>query len=134
MLDVNAYLITLFIFVFIMTFLIIFYYAESGTPWHTYITTFLCYFSSFAILFMIPIDVAATIELRRYMGSDLASKYHDFIWYLRPMYKTLYLIVTIQASVVLVFEEMFNADGKYIIYTFLHTNISINFSFHSNPA
>jgi hypothetical protein len=112
-LDVNAYLITLFVFVSIITSLIIFYYAESGTPWHTYITVFLCYFSAFAILFMVPIDVATAIEYRRYLGSEVFPKYYGYVDHMRPMYSTLFMIVTIQSSLVLVFEEMYNADGKY---------------------
>lgn len=90
---------------------LIFYYAEAGTPWHSYLTIFTCYFSAFAILFMIPIDIAATIENRNYAGADFQSLYEDDKANLRKVYKTFYLILTVLASVVLILEEMYNSDG-----------------------
>ena len=111
-LNVNSYLITMYVFVSVMVAWIIFYYAEAGTPWHTYMTVFLCYFSAFCILFMIPIDIARIHENRNYDGSDYISRYEDSVDLLRPIYKTFYLIVTIQANIVLIVEEMYNSDGK----------------------
>jgi hypothetical protein len=124
MLDVNAYLITSLIFIALLVAALIFYYAEAGTPWHTYLTIFTCYFSAFAILILVPIDIAATIENRNYARADFLSAYEEDRDNLRKIYKTFYLIVTVLASVVLILEEMYNSDGtphNYFIY------ISISF-------
>ena len=111
MLDVSGYLITMFLLVAIIVFSLIFYYAEAGTPWHTYITVFSCYYSAFMILFIIPLDVAKSIEDRRYTGADYIENYRNNVDLIRPIYKTLYLIFTILASFVLVLEELYNSDG-----------------------
>ena len=81
---------------------IINYYVEPGFPWHTYITTFIGlwinlfiflyiiyiyiivfwfagYYSAFAILLLVPIDIASVVINRRSTTTGHDSNYSDNI-------------------------------------------------------
>ena len=86
---------------------------QPGFPWHTYITLFIGYYASFAILLLVPIDIASVVVDRRSntIGSD--SNYTDNKNVLSTAYDAFFTIILILGSFVLVFEEYYNTDGKY---------------------
>lgn len=95
----------------ITLFITIFYYAEAGTPMHTYVTVFVCYFSAFMFLFLVPADVASTILHRRSDKTGDYKPYDDASSFIRPQYATYYIIITILSNSVLLFQEYYNTDG-----------------------
>ncbi len=117
--NVDAYLATFFVVLFPFCLLIIFYYAEKGTSWHTYPTVFACYYAAFGIIVLIPIDIAMVIVNRR-VESDT-----DYLLdksKLKPAYLTFFLTLTILASIVLIIQEGYNSDG-------IRLNINVNYYF-----
>lgn len=109
-------------------FTIVFYYAEPGFPWHSYITltigqfwqsimaltlTFLQrisgYYVTFGILLLVPIDIAACVVDRRSPGSYSAD-----IKALSIAYTVFFDSILVMGSVVLVFEEYYNTDGMIL--------------------
>mmetsp|Transcript_7381 Transcript_7381/g.10461 ORF Transcript_7381/g.10461 Transcript_7381/m.10461 type:complete len:1010 (-) Transcript_7381:824-3853(-) len=94
---------------------IVLYYAEPGFPWHTYITLFVGYYASFAILLLVPIDIAAVVVDRRsnVIGSD--SNYDSNKKHLSTAYDAFFTIILILGSFVLVFEEYYNTDGYFTL-------------------
>ncbi|KAJ1392925.1 hypothetical protein B484DRAFT_408350, partial [Ochromonadaceae sp. CCMP2298] len=89
---------------------IVVYYAEPGFPWHTYVTVFLGYYASFAILLLVPIDIAAVVFDRLNTETDSLAYAADrdllSLWY--NIFFTMLLIL---GSFVMVFEEYYNSDG-----------------------
>ena len=45
--------------------MIVFRFAESGFPWHTYITLSIGYFVAFGIIMLVPIDIATVVFDRK---------------------------------------------------------------------
>jgi hypothetical protein len=88
------------------------YYAEPGFPWHTYLTVFLGYYASFAILLLVPIDIA-TIVFDRTSSSGDSAAYDADKSLIGLWYNIFFTIVLILGSVVMVFEEYYNSDGEY---------------------
>jgi hypothetical protein len=92
---------------------IVVYYAEPGFPWHTYLTVFLGYYASFAILLLVPIDIAAVVFDRLNTETDSLAYAADrdllSLWY--NIFFTMLLIL---GSFVMVFEEYYNSDGETI--------------------
>ena len=86
------------------------YYAEPGFPWHTRLTIIVCYFCSFGILLVIPPDIASAI-VERNSTNSLVGYYHN-VKFLSVFYNTLFVIILVVGSVVLVFEEYYNTDGE----------------------
>ena len=114
MLEISAYLSFFFALVIIVVAGQIFVYSEAGIPWHTYLTVFSCLLSSYAILLIVPLDVGVVIQDRKNTDPDnYISNYQDNLDLLRPIYKTFYIILTILANVVLIFEETYNSDGYF---------------------
>ena len=114
MLDIPAYLSFFLIVGIIVVSGQIFFYSEAGIPWHTYLTVFSCLLSSYAILLIVPLDVGVVIQDRRNTDVDnYISNYEDNVNLLRPIYKTFYIILTVLANVVLIFEETYNSDGYF---------------------
>ena len=87
-LNISSYLSIVFVFIFFVSGAIIFYYAEAGTPWHTYPTVFACYFSALGILFLVPIDIAMVVIDRTSSTSD---SYYTDVNMIRPVYTTFYM-------------------------------------------
>jgi hypothetical protein len=91
-------------------------YAEPGFPWHSYITLSIGYFASFGILFLVPIDIASIVVARRSTASVADSGYNDYKDTISSAYSGFFTLVLIFGSVVLVFEEYYNTDGKAALY------------------
>lgn len=97
-----------------LSILIVRHYAEPGFPWHTRITIVVCYFCSFGILLIIPPDIASAIIERK--SSSSLDEYYNNVKFLSVFYNTLFVIILVFGSVVLVFEEYYNTDGEFTIY------------------
>ena len=87
------------------------FYAEPGFPWHTYITLFVGYYSSFVILLLVPIDIACTITDRRSTSVN-DSVYQNDMATLSDTYSVFFAIILIFGSFLLSFQEYYNSDGK----------------------
>jgi hypothetical protein len=113
--NVSAYSSSMGPFLAIVVFVMIFYYAEAGTPIHTYVTVFMCYYSAFMFLLLIPADTGSTVFFRRGdLSEDEGDKnYDDMIALLRPQYATYYIVITILSNSVLLFQEYYNTDGYF---------------------
>ena len=113
--NIQAYAGVVYFLLFFGVLAIVWYYAEPGFPWHSYITLIIGYYASFGILLLVPIDIAAVIIDRR---SSLQPNQNDDPTYTKDMtalstaYQVFFTIVLIMGSVVLVFEEYYNTDGK----------------------
>ncbi len=102
--------------------LLVRYYAEPGFPWHTYITLVIGYYASFAILLLVPIDIASIIMDRRSTVSGSDANYNFDVDTLSAAYDTFFTIILIMGSFILGFEEYYNTDGamkKNTIYYIL---------------
>ena len=90
---------------------------QPGFPWHTYVTLFIGYYASFAILLLVPIDIAAVVANRKSttIGSD--SNYSSNRNTLSTAYDAFFTIILILGSFLLVFEEYYNTDGKLLYPT-----------------
>jgi hypothetical protein len=113
--SVDSYLAIMLFTVFVLSIVLVVYYAEPGFPWHTYITLVFGYFASFAVLLIVPIDIAAVIYSRKSSVSGHDASYSSTIQTLSIAYDTFFTIILILGSVVLVFEEYYNTDGDLII-------------------
>eukprot|EP01035_Chromulina_nebulosa_P002873 gene2873-3925_t len=112
---VNPYLGVMFVAIAPLSIYLVLYYAEPGFPWHTYITLFIGYYASFAILLLVPIDIASIIVDRRSdtIGND--SNYTNNNHVLSTAYEAFFTIILILGSFVLVFEEYYNTDGYFTL-------------------
>lgn len=92
---------------------IVLYYAEPGFPWHSYITLVAGFYAAFAILLLVPIDIAIVQSDRS--STDIGSDpQYDFdIDTLSTAYDTFFTMVLILGSFVLAFEEYYNTDGLF---------------------
>ena len=117
--DVDSYLGTILTFLLFFSVFVVLYYAETGFPWHSYITLTTGYFCSFGILLVIPIDIANAIVSRRTDLSQAESdqQYNDCNSKFVDIYNTFFTVILIFGSVVLVFEEYYNTDGYYTIFS-----------------
>jgi len=117
--EVDSYLGVMLTFLFFFSIFVVIYYAETGFPWHSYITLTIGYFCSFGILLIIPIDIANAIVSRR---TDLSvtsgdNEYDDCNSRFVDTYNTFFTVILIFGSVVLVFEEYYNTDGYYTVFS-----------------
>lgn len=112
--SIAAYLTIILTLLFVACVLIVLYYAEPGFPWHSYITLTCAAYAAFGILLLVPIDIAAIIYDRR---ATVSGSYYYDIDTLGVFYDTFFTMVLIFGSVVLVFEEYYNTDGK-VSFTF----------------
>ena len=113
--NVSAYNSTIGPIVGIVVIIMLFYYAEAGTPIHTYVTVFMCYYSAFMFMFLVPADVGSTVLYRRGSLSGEDSNYNDMVDLFRPQYETYYLVITILSGSVLLFQEYYNTDGYFTV-------------------
>ena len=114
-LGVNEYFGILFTTLGIYCIWIVFHYAEPGFPWHSYITTIVGYFASFALLIVVPFDIAVSITFRKSDSIDVCDYYDYYNGYLVSIYNVLFLIVLIMGSFVLSIEEYYNTDGYFTV-------------------
>ena len=114
---VGGYLGVIYFSLFFFCIFIVWYYADAGFPWHTYITLVIGYYATFGILLLVPVDIASCVIDRRSDAVGVYQPYTDDVNTLSAAYDTFFTLVLIMGSVVLVFEEYFNTDGmKCLIY------------------
>jgi len=94
---------------------IVFFYAEPGFPWHSYITLIMGFYAAFGILLMIPIDIAVVISDRSSTSTGHDTDYDYHVNTLSDVYNTFFTVVLVMGSVVLVFEEYYNTDGYFTV-------------------
>ncbi len=124
---ISAYLAIILIVLFFATVWIVVFYAEPGFPWHSYITLVLGYFAAFAILLLVPIDIAVVVQDCRSTSIGSDPSYNFDINTLSAAYNTFFTTVLILGSFVLGFEEYYNTDGK-LYPTFLPLTLTLSFS------
>lgn len=95
---------------------IVFFYAEPGFPWHSYITLIIGFYAAFGILLMIPIDIAVVVSDRSSTATGHDPDYDYDVDTLSAAYNTFFTIVLVLGSVVLVFEEYYNTDGRFVLH------------------
>ena len=115
--DINTYVALIYSSLFFVVIAILYYYAEPGFPWHTYITLTIGYYCAFGILLLVPLDMAVVITDRKSNVSGSDSFYNADVNILATAYNVFFTIVLIMGSVILSFEEYYNTDGKSIYYT-----------------
>ncbi len=91
---------------------IVWYFAEPGFPWHTYITNIIGYYATFGILLIVPIDIASIVMDRRSRYSYSDPNYDFDVDTLSMVYNVFFTILLIMGSFVLGFEEYYNTDGE----------------------
>lgn len=121
--NVGAYIGIVYFVLIFCCIAIVFYYAEPGFPWHTYLTLIIGYYVSFGILFLVPIDIAAVVIDRRSSTNywDPSTSSCDFsgtiyasnLNVLNPAYSTFFTTIVIFGSFLLVFEEYYNTNGQF---------------------
>jgi len=124
-----VYMSVILFLLFPMVVIIVWYYAEPGFPWHSYVTLVMGFYAAFAILLLVPIDIA--IIQRDRSSTDLGSdpQYSYDMHTLSDAYDTFFTMVIIFGSFVLIFEEYYNTDGK-CFYLFVLIILSLLFSFY----
>lgn len=115
MVHVETYMGVVFFMLAVYCVCIVFYYAEPGFPWHSYITLTIGYFAAFGILLLVPIDIANCVTERRVGSIDAYNTYVSNSNILSQAYNTFFSIILIFGSIVLVYEEYFNTDGTFIL-------------------
>ena len=119
--DIAAYLSTLLTFLFGICVLIVFRFAESGFPWHTYITLSIGYFVAFGIIVLVPIDIATVVFDRKSTFTEAQGDptYEANRSEVGTAYAVFFNTILIFGSFVLVFEEYYNTDGFFtcLLYT-----------------
>lgn len=113
--DISAYIGVVYPVLIFLSFFLVLYYAEPGFPWHSYITLSIGYFAAFGILLLVPIDLASVIVDRRSTLPLSETSYLSDISVLSSAYSSFFTILLIFGSIVLVFEEYYNTDGKSVI-------------------
>lgn len=109
---INPYLGVIFILLIPLSIFIVYYYMETGFPWHTKVSLTIGYYASFAILLLVPIDIASVVHDRHSKDYPHDESYDFDVRTLSTAYDTFFTIILIMGSVVLVFEEYYNSDGK----------------------
>jgi len=110
--DVTAYISTIFTMTFLACVYLVWKFAETGFPKVTYVTCIYGYFCTFALLLVVPIDLAAVIIDRR---NDNETNYSQNFQDLVGSYNSVFIPILILSNVVLVFEEYYNTDGYFTI-------------------
>ena len=108
--NVGAYIGFIFVVTFMCCVYLVFKYAEQGFPKHTYVTCVIGYFCTFALMLIVPIDLAAVIIDRR---NNNNSTYHNDFSQLVGIYNGVFIPILVLSNLVLVFEEYYNTDGIY---------------------
>jgi hypothetical protein len=115
----------IFIVILAISLFIVLFYAEPGFPWHTYITTVICYFCAFGILLIIPSDIASAVVERN--STHSLDTYYNNVTFLSVLYNFFFVVILIFGSLVLVFEEYYNTDGESIMYEDINRSTCISY-------
>ena len=113
--SLTAYLTIIFLALVPISLRLVRYYAEPNFPIHSYITLFIGYYSAFAILLLVPIDIAVIQNDRQSTenASEQNSNYNDNLDTLATAYNVFFTVVLIFANVVLVYQEYYVTDGYF---------------------
>jgi|SaaInlStandDraft_4_1057021.scaffolds.fasta_scaffold03755_4 hypothetical protein len=114
--NIYAYLVISLIFATIIPVYILYFYANKKVfNWHTYITIFLQYFCALEIILLVPLDISLTIIGRR---TETNHEYYEKNKkFLLDFYIFMYLIITILSNIVLTFQEKYNTNGFFTIFS-----------------
>ena len=112
--DLSGYLGFIYFVLLFYCIYVVFYYAEPGFPWHSYLSLSIGYYCSFGILLLVPIDIASCIVNRRNLDSGPVNYQYD-ITILQTAYNVFFTMVLILGSFVLLFEEYYNTDGYFTV-------------------
>lgn len=110
--NVDAYLSFMLIILLVFTIALVFYYAEKGFPWHTYITCIIGYYCAFGIFICVPIDIGIVVQNRQSTDMNTHnSAYSEDISKLSNMYIVFYTIIFFLCGIIMCIEEYYNTDG-----------------------
>ena len=117
--NIAAYFSTIFTLLLGVCILVVVRFAESGFPWHTYVTLTIGYFVAFGIILVVPIDIASVIYDRKSTATAAEgdSVYEHNKSEVSAAYATFFNTILIFGSFVLVFEEYYNTDGFFTVST-----------------
>lgn len=119
---VQGYLGFIFFCLAFVCIFLVYYYAEAGFPWQTYVTLTVGYYAGFGIMLLVPIDIASCVLYRRSDAVGTYEPYESTKTTLSAAYQTFFVIVLIFGSFLLVFEEYFNTDGGlasvFVLYSY----------------
>lgn len=113
--DVKVYMGVVYTFLMLGTMYIVWYYAEPGFPYLTYLTLTITYFASFGVMLLVPFDMGCVLVDRRSHTSGFDPVYNYHIAQMNEVYNAFFSIILIFSSVILVFEEYFNTDGYFTL-------------------
>ena len=115
--DIASYEGVIFTSLCVLCVFIVYSYAERGQgfPWHTYLSCTICYFASFGIILLVPIDIATVVQDRQSTISGSDSTYSSNNAQVSKAYSTFFILVIVFAQLVMVFEEYYNCDGNFTI-------------------
>jgi hypothetical protein len=109
--SVNQYIGIIIVVSIAISLIIVNYYAEPGLPYHTLTAVLFCYFCSFGILLIIPADIASTEIERLARGTGYDAYYYN-VHLLSVLYNFFFISLLVMGSIILVFQEYYNTDGK----------------------
>lgn len=109
--SISAFVSVVFIFLLAAVIGMVYYYAEKDFPTLTYISTVTGYFCTFALLMLVPIDIASCVLDRRDNDNDVYDGDKDTM---TALYNSVFIPILILSNVFLVFEEYFNTDGMKV--------------------
>jgi hypothetical protein len=115
--NLAAYFSVIFTGLLGVCFFVVWRYAEDGFPKMTYISNTIGYFVSFGIILVVPIDIATVIFDRNESSKDAKSIYDANIVELSEAYAFFFTTIVILGGFYLVFEEYYNTDGNFTIWT-----------------
>lgn len=117
--DIGSYLGVVFPALAVLCIGIVYTYAERDNhfPWHTYITIAICYFASLGILLVVPIDLGTTITDRMSTVSGSDPTFSGNTRTLTKAYSTFFVIIIVFAQIVMVWEEYYNCDGHFTLFS-----------------
>ena len=126
---ISVYLAVLCVLLALISFYIMYNYANPSVfPFHTYVTIFTQYCCAFGIILIVPLDLSVTIMGRR---SESEKQYYiDSTDNILNSYLTLYWSTLILSNIILVFQEQYNCNGFFTIFTRVRNtckNLSVQF-------
>jgi hypothetical protein len=113
--DIEAYCAVILVLLLPITILIVVYYAEPGFPWYTYISCVLGYYAAFAIMLIVPIDIATVVNDRRSTNALNDPSYNYDRSTLTTIYNIFFTMVLILGSLILSFGEYYDTDGYFTV-------------------
>ena len=113
--NIDAYFGVIYTLLLLTVVYLVWYYAEEGFPYITYLTLSIGYFAAFGILFLVPIDLAACVIDRRATNPNYLPIYQEHRDRISLAYNVFFTIILIFNSFLLVFEEYLNTDGYFTV-------------------